>query len=152
VSGERWDQRRWQRWLLDRLTALLGHPVTERDVDRPLSDCGLSSRDAVTLIAEIGQLSGKEVPSTLVWSAPTITALSRALVDAVEPDDHVPAATTEPVAVVGLACRLPGAPSAAGFWSLLRVCCPFPPAKRTNNLRSVFLRLCWRRTCTRMFE
>jgi phthiocerol/phenolphthiocerol synthesis type-I polyketide synthase D len=117
VKEGSWDQRRWQEWLLDRLTVMLGRPV---DVDRPLSDCGLSSRDAVTLVAEIGQLSGKEVPSTLVWSAPTITALSRALVEEVDAVGHVPVASAEPIAVVGLACRLPGAPSAAAFWSLLR--------------------------------
>ncbi|HEX6361124.1 MAG TPA: type I polyketide synthase, partial [Actinophytocola sp.] len=106
--------------MLNRLTVLLGRPVTDRDVDRPLSDCGLSSRDAVTLVADITRLSGKEVPSTLVWAAPTITALSRALVETTEADDHVPVAATEPIAVVGLACRLPGAPSASAFWSLLR--------------------------------
>ena len=112
----------WQEWLLERLTVLLGRPVTERDVDRPLSDCGLSSRDAVTLIAEIGQASGKEVPDTLVWSAPTIAALSRILAEETETAQHtpVPAASTEPIAIVGLACRLPGAPSAGAFWSLLR--------------------------------
>ena len=57
------DQAGWQDWLLTRLTALLGRPVTERDVDRPLADCGLSSRDAVTLVAEIAAQSGKEVPT-----------------------------------------------------------------------------------------
>ena len=115
-----WDQRRWQGWLTERLTELLGRPVTERDVDRPLSDCGLSSRDAVTLVADIERQSGKPVPSTLVWSAPTITALSRALVEEASADDHAVVASAEPIAVVGLACRLPGASTAAEFWSLLR--------------------------------
>jgi phthiocerol/phenolphthiocerol synthesis type-I polyketide synthase D len=120
MSGAAWDQREWQGWLLARLSALLGRPVTEREMDRPLSDCGLSSRDAVTLVAEIGQQSGKEIANTLVWSAPTITALSRALVEEVDGHVPVPVAAAEPIAVVGLACRLPGAPSAEAFWTLLR--------------------------------
>ncbi|WP_158881682.1 type I polyketide synthase [Amycolatopsis anabasis] len=113
---------RWRAWLAERLGELLDRPVGEREFDRPLHEFGVSSRDATVLAAEIGELVGRDLPSTLVWSAPTIAELARTLAagaESVAAADSGPADPGEPVAIVGLACRFPGASTVDEFWSLL---------------------------------
>ncbi|GGS49280.1 type I polyketide synthase [Actinokineospora fastidiosa] len=112
-------EREWRGWLADWLTGLLGRPVTAEDLDRPLHEFGVSSRSATMLAARIGELIGRDQPSTLVWSAPTIADLARTLAHGDAPIDPARARTAEPIAVVGLACRFPGAASADAFWSSL---------------------------------
>ncbi|SFB44201.1 phthiocerol/phenolphthiocerol synthesis type-I polyketide synthase D [Amycolatopsis marina] len=119
------SEREWRQWLAERLANLLERPIGEAELCRPLQECGVSSRAAVGLAAEIGELCGAEVSGTLLWAAPTITDLARTLAGALpEPDDQraagSPGASGEPVAVVGVGCRFPGAPNAAEFWRLLR--------------------------------
>ncbi|MEV6643087.1 SDR family NAD(P)-dependent oxidoreductase [Amycolatopsis sp. NPDC051371] len=100
-------------WLLARLG-----PV---DPDRPLQETGLSSRDATTLAADLGQFVGRPLDATLVWQYPTVTALSTYLSTG---DSSVvslpPGVVDEPIAIVGLGCRLPGGiDSPEAFWRFL---------------------------------
>ncbi|ONI76116.1 hypothetical protein ALI144C_36105 [Actinosynnema sp. ALI-1.44] len=117
------SEAEWRVWLVERLATVTNGLVTERDADRPLRDLGVSSRDAVTIAAEAGELLGRELPSTLVWTAPTVTELAKAF--ATGPETPAPAASPvdtpadATVAVVGVACRLPGAATPAEFWDLL---------------------------------
>ncbi|TDV41323.1 type I polyketide synthase [Actinophytocola oryzae] len=116
------DERRWRTWLAGRLRDLVGRPVGEHELDRPLHEFGVSSRDATALAAEIGELLGRELPSTLVWTAPTIAELAGSLAAPPGTPDSssepvVP--RDEPVAVVGVACRFPGASGPRTFWSML---------------------------------
>ncbi|WP_188194290.1 type I polyketide synthase [Nonomuraea sp. SYSU D8015] len=97
------------------LTARLGGQV---DPDRPLEEHGLSSREAVAVAGELGELLGRELSPTLVWEHPTINLLVRALSTPRE-DQEVPGAEGEPVAVVGIGCRFPGAHGPEAYWELL---------------------------------
>jgi phthiocerol/phenolphthiocerol synthesis type-I polyketide synthase D len=114
------DETRWRAWLMDQLASVTGRPVGASDVDRPLREFGVSSRDAVAITAAAAEMAGRPLPSTLVWTAPTITELARAIASGPET-----VATTEDqtdqeaVAVVGLACRFPGAATPTEFWRLL---------------------------------
>jgi phthiocerol/phenolphthiocerol synthesis type-I polyketide synthase D len=114
------DEARWRAWLMDQLASVTGRPVGASDVDRPLREFGVSSRDAVAITAAAAEMAGRPLPSTLVWTAPTIAELARAIATGAEPvataDDQT---TQEAVAVVGVACRFPGASTPAGFWRLL---------------------------------
>ncbi|MGW3962685.1 SDR family NAD(P)-dependent oxidoreductase [Amycolatopsis sp. NPDC005003] len=100
-------------WLLARLGDL--------DVDRPLHETGLSSRDATSLAADLGEFAGRPLSPTLVWQYPTIAALA----DHLSTVDGGPAYVSpleegEPIAVVGLGCRLPGGiESPEAFWRFL---------------------------------
>ncbi|MEV7096703.1 beta-ketoacyl synthase N-terminal-like domain-containing protein [Amycolatopsis sp. NPDC051045] len=99
------------------LTARIG----EVDPDRPLHETGLSSRDATSLAADLGRFVGRPLAPTLVWQYPTITALADHLSTVDSEPAYVPLREDgEPIAVVGLGCRLPGGiESPEAFWRFL---------------------------------
>ncbi|WP_103353470.1 type I polyketide synthase [Amycolatopsis sp. CA-128772] len=101
------------------LTARIG----DVDPDRPLHETGLSSRDATSLAADLGRFVGRPLAPTLVWRYPTITALAAHLsdVDSSAAAAYVPLPEDgEPIAIVGLGCRLPGGiESPEAFWRFL---------------------------------
>ncbi|MBB5083246.1 polyketide synthase [Nonomuraea endophytica] len=103
-------------FLLERLAARLAGE--EVDPDRPLEEYGLSSRDAVAVAGELSELLGRDLSPTLVWASPTVNQLVRALSEPPSPERQVRAAD-EPVAVVGVGCRVPGAHGPEEFWRLL---------------------------------
>ena len=115
-----------ERWLAQAVGDLCGFAVAEVEVDRVLVDYGLSSRDTVELAGRLEDLLDRTLPSTLLWDHPTIRQLASALLG--DATDEEPAARRsaapprerEPVAVVGLGCRLPGDISGPeDFWDLL---------------------------------
>jgi acyl transferase domain-containing protein/acyl carrier protein len=91
------------------------------------SHFGLDSAKAAGLLSRLGEFLGREIPVTLAWKYPTIEALTNYLCGKPEsasrdsPSHSFPAATwDQPIAVIGMACRFPGAPDPAAFWDLLR--------------------------------
>ncbi|WP_372664824.1 type I polyketide synthase [Amycolatopsis kentuckyensis] len=110
------------RDLRDRLLELLAeHTGTTVEPDRPLADYGLSSRQAVGIAADLEDLAGTRLPATLLWESPTVDHLVRSLTAGDEPE--APPADrrrTDPIAVVGLGCRWPGADGVDEYWDLLR--------------------------------
>ncbi|WP_437692902.1 SDR family NAD(P)-dependent oxidoreductase [Sorangium sp. So ce176] len=113
-------------WLIAHLTARVGvdpqafHP-TER-----FQRLGLNSLSATAMLAELGAALGRPLSPTLAWEYPTPEALARHLAggdaagDAPEVALQARRADDEPIAIVGIACRFPGAPSPEAFWALLR--------------------------------
>lgn len=106
-------------FLAERIAAkLTGEEV---DPDRPLEEYGLSSRDAVAIAGELADLLGRELSPTLIWAHPTINQLARVLTAGAEVKHverrHVD--DDEPIAVIGVGCRVPGAHGPAEFWRLL---------------------------------
>ncbi|WP_437759724.1 SDR family NAD(P)-dependent oxidoreductase [Sorangium sp. So ce1389] len=119
-----------QELLISRMSARLGIEPQSIDVRERFSRYGLSSLDATILLAEIGAALGRPLASTLVWEYPTLGDLARHLAQGAgappasggQSRTSASAASRldEPIAVVGLACRFPKAPSAGAFWALLR--------------------------------
>ena len=102
-----------RNWLVDYLVTNIGCSPDQIDPDAPLNELGVGSRDAVVLSGELSELLRRPVSPVDFWQNPTLNSLAYALV---HPDaelaDAVPGATgsllNEPIAVIGLGCRLPG--------------------------------------------
>ncbi|MEU6224914.1 beta-ketoacyl synthase N-terminal-like domain-containing protein [Streptomyces sp. NPDC047042] len=123
------DEARLRRLVAERVAAWHGTAAEDAPMDRPLADLGMSSRDAVVLAGELSRATGRELSATLLWEAPTgdalVAYLCRAEVDVREPEGEgaappPPASADEPVAVIGVGCRLPGGVHGPGdYWRLL---------------------------------
>jgi phthiocerol/phenolphthiocerol synthesis type-I polyketide synthase A len=121
------DEGTMRRLIAERVAAWSGSAAEAVPMDRPLADLGMSSRDAVILAGELSHLTGRELPATLLWEAPTGDALVTRLCGGtgaeVAPATFpapTPAGFGEPVAVIGVGCRLPGGVHGPGdYWRLL---------------------------------
>nr|AHD24375.1 polyketide synthase [Streptomyces albogriseolus] len=100
---------------------------------RGFSDIGFDSLTAVELRNRLSAATGVKLPATLIFDYPTPVALARHLREELGDADTtvtgVPAAATaattadpgEPIAIVGMACRLPGGvTSPDDLWHLVR--------------------------------
>jgi polyketide synthase 13 len=120
-----------RRHVLARLHEWHGIDPTWVAPDRPLAELGLTSRDAVTLAAELSELAEVALPATVLWEAPTLDLLARHICAQATPTDQPATQTTATtaapedysgtaIAVVGIGCRLPGSVSSPeDFWRLL---------------------------------
>lgn len=118
-------------WMREHLAAKLGVDADAIDPREPLARYGVDSLVAAELTEELERLLGIELPSTISYDNPSIAELARALSEPVRgrerPRRLTPGLTAQsashdedPIAIVGMACRFPGAPDLAGFWSLLQ--------------------------------
>jgi len=118
------DAQAIRHWLLARLSEQLGISIAEIDPNEPLMSYGVGSAEAVSLSGELEEWLGRAVPATVAYDYPTVEGLARYL--ATEPTEHdrnafvesTPAA--EPIAIIGVGCRFPGAKDTEAFWRLLR--------------------------------
>ncbi|MDO8393203.1 MAG: type I polyketide synthase, partial [Dietzia sp.] len=120
------ELRDWLRGWVSRATGLDVAKVTD---DRSLEEFGLSSRDAVTLSADLEDLLGRPLDATVAYQHPTIASLAEYVVNGPaeidEPGDlhtfrHRGAGMEFDVAVIGFATRFPGgADSPEATWELL---------------------------------
>ncbi|MFF1482980.1 beta-ketoacyl synthase N-terminal-like domain-containing protein, partial [Streptomyces sp. NPDC058301] len=111
--------------VLAQVAAVLGHGSPERvERERTFKDLGFDSLAAVELRDLLTEAAGVTLPSTLVFDHPTPEALIRHLgaeaFDAPVADRPARERDDEPVAIVGMACRLPGGvDSPEALWNLV---------------------------------
>ncbi|MDK0524618.1 type I polyketide synthase [Streptomyces sp. ML-6] len=101
-------------FLRDAVAAALDVRPETVDAHRPLRDLGLDSVRILSLVAVLSEHLGRPVPGWVVWQYPTVAGLAAHLAGEDAPPaaaprpGRTPAAANEPVAIVGLGCRLPG--------------------------------------------
>ncbi|MGW6291045.1 type I polyketide synthase, partial [Streptomyces sp. NPDC055107] len=113
------------------VATVLGHTGPEKvSADKAFKDAGFDSLTAVQLRNRLREATRLSLPATLVYDYPTPLSLARFLRDELAGSiGHVTGAAAstivvadpdEPIAVVGMACRLPGAVnSPEDLWNLV---------------------------------
>jgi acyl transferase domain-containing protein/acyl carrier protein len=111
-----------ERWLLAKLSDLLGVDPQEIDIREPFASYGMGSTEAVSLSGELGDWLGQNVPADLAYEYPTIETLARHLSSSADESPLANGADarsemeSEPIAIIGIGCRFPGSNSAQEFW------------------------------------
>ena len=126
-------------FLCARTAAMLQLPAGSGVADTGFVALGFDSLRAVELRDELATAMALELRSTLVFDHPTPRTLARHLLARLEADaePHRPTGTMPPrggpIAIVGAACRVPGAANLRRFWQLLDngACAvvPIPPER-----------------------
>ena len=123
--GSTSSARELAAWLASQLSELLGLSQTEIDTSLPFAHYGLDSVRAVRLTATLAERVGQELSPTLPYEYPTIDALCTYLTEGITEERQVDDADAravsvdEPIAIIGIGCRFPGAGDPAAFWRLL---------------------------------
>ncbi len=112
-----------REWLILRFAAVAGIDPRFVDTGQPLAQYGMTSIEAVSTVAELEDWLHKDLSPTLLYQYPTIDALSSWLSGAagspVRLFPATPPAAQEPIAIIGIGCRFPGASDPASFWKML---------------------------------
>ncbi len=114
-----------ESWLVAKIAENLEIDPGEIDTHEPFVSFGLDSAQAVGLAGDLEEWLGRKLSPTLVWDYPTIESLaaflaedkSSATVSTKAKDTAI--SDSEPIAIIGLACRFPGANNPRDFWKLL---------------------------------
>ena len=142
ISGEVISAEVISGWMVSRLSELLGIESHEIDVREPFASYGLGSTELVSLSGELAEWLGRKLPAELAYEYPTIEVLARHLAEPPELSRSATWSATpsssrsstrsstnvgqeqtaplEPIAIVGIGCRFPGARDPLAFWQLLR--------------------------------
>ena len=122
-------QETMQRQILQALANTTQRAVASLDAAASFADYGLDSVRAATLMGSLSDSLGRELSPTLVYDFPNTAKLAAHLSErlkddparqtAIEAVDRGTRSSKEPIAVVGMACRFPGAKDLDGYWSLL---------------------------------
>jgi acyl transferase domain-containing protein/acyl-CoA synthetase (AMP-forming)/AMP-acid ligase II len=112
------------RHIVESLAAILGRPAEELDPARGFFDQGVDSLTVVELRNRLQRDLQQPMPVTVAFDFPTAASLAARLLGEspqLGADQAKPAASTGQIAVVSMACRMPGhVDSPEALWQLLR--------------------------------
>ena len=114
-------------WLKQLVSEQLNLDLAKVETDVPLQDYGVDSVMLVQLLAPVGAKVGEKLDPSLLFEYQTIDAFVDWLIERHAPKLEAPKAQpvvtvvekSKDIAVVGMACRFPGANSLDGYWRLL---------------------------------
>jgi acyl transferase domain-containing protein/acyl-CoA synthetase (AMP-forming)/AMP-acid ligase II/acyl carrier protein len=112
-------------WLIKRIAAERRVPPETISPETLFADLGLDSAAVIALSGDLEKRLGRRIPPTVVFEFPCVRDLAHHLTG-YHADDSAgraaadeSAALREPIAIIGMACRLPGAANPDAFWQLL---------------------------------
>jgi len=114
-----------QDWLITTLSEQLGIESSKIEVNEAFASLGVDSLQALIICGDLEIWLGVQLSPTLLWDFPTIQILVEHLAhpsSSTGPHsqhEESSDAPKEPIAIIGLACRLPGANNPGEFWNLL---------------------------------
>jgi len=112
-----------EAWFVDRISQQKNVSIEQVVPTVPFSDLGIESVEATALAGELSSLLGTPVAPTLFYDYPDVESLSRHLVEKSsggrEASNSVADQQAEQIAIIGMACRVPGASSIEDYWKLL---------------------------------
>ncbi len=101
-----------RHWLITYIATTIGSGPERIDGHLPFNELGIGSRDGVVLAGELSELLQRPVSPVDIWQNPTVHSLAHALTHPEEASarsaEGRPAGLTEPIAIIGVGCRLPG--------------------------------------------
>jgi acyl transferase domain-containing protein/acyl-CoA synthetase (AMP-forming)/AMP-acid ligase II/acyl carrier protein len=112
-----------REWLILQLEQRLGISRAEIDLRTPVARYGLDSKQALSLVGDLEILLQRRLIPTLVYEHSTVNDLVDYLVQ--RPAKRSSRAfgaqnvEREPIAIIGLGCRFPGADDPKAFWKLV---------------------------------
>lgn len=128
-SDRVWSQFELCTIVREALSGIIGTSPDAIDLHVRLGDQGVQSSELVRLVARLSTQLGRPLPETLPWRHPTVHALAQYLASLQAPSASAERPVTgrndregepgEPIAIVGIGCRFPGAASVQRFWELL---------------------------------
>jgi acyl transferase domain-containing protein/acyl-CoA synthetase (AMP-forming)/AMP-acid ligase II/acyl carrier protein len=115
-----------EAWFVAQLAAELDLSAAEIDITQPFAYYGLDSVRAIQLMSALEAWLGCKTSPTLAYDYPTIELLAGHLASDTTADDRAgaseqdrPLSADEPVAIIGIGCRFPGADGPSAFWQML---------------------------------
>ncbi|MEW6737025.1 MAG: beta-ketoacyl synthase N-terminal-like domain-containing protein, partial [Acidobacteriota bacterium] len=115
-------------WLISQLCQRFNIDYEEIDIKQPFAYYGLRSVDAISISGELETWLGRKLSANLLYEYPNIELLSYYLAGIdrssisitesrlIQADNEV---KSQPIAIVGIGCRFPGADSPQAFWQIL---------------------------------
>lgn len=123
VRGQTRTAQDITRWLKNHLGNALGLAAESLRTDLPFKQYGLDSLATMVLCGSLSRWLNQPVPVTLPYNYPTVDQMAHHLAGSGEPAGQQRATPlkqmAESVAIIGMACRFPGASSLDAFWTLL---------------------------------
>jgi amino acid adenylation domain-containing protein len=117
-----------ESWLRAWVAARVKLDPSQVDSEATLARYGFGSRELVGLSGDLEVWLGRHLPAALAYDHPTIARIALYLTGGhsqqpaqprVATSFQIPSSAPEPLAIIGLGCRLPGAAEPEQFWRLL---------------------------------
>ena len=106
--------------IVELIAAVTRRAPSSIDPDRPFFEMGIESIQAVHIASTLNEKLSLALPATVLFDYPSCRRLAAHVASPARDAAKAQTKTAEPVAIVGMSCRFPGATSLEAFWANLK--------------------------------